>query len=413
MQTNTSKIMDKFIKGAVLFLFMLASFHPIKANNSDDVFFFVVPKGYTMATLSNTLSVSQDVLCKYNPKLRYGLTPGVQIYLPATSVSEENLKKIDASPTFASGALESVYSFALSEYGKSAQKQNELTNLYVNLSVKDRIRQGGQLYHYDEISIEGEPFWYLNNIHMDVTANQISGKTGIPLDQLKLYCNYAAELKGYDTQDEKNRFNIICQYYLSHPNTTCKELEDVSRAMFQGQNYALSIYIPADPSSLKLNADGSLDLPAVIPSKIESAKTLRTFFSNSPRFKCSQTGVILTLTYNVTDGFVAYVDDKRLGKFEVDTREDRPKNAIIGLPWLSGWGPAPMILYLNGNNTYLALIPVQGEENLSYNSRGYLQHGRTGNTTWMQLSLSSAGVSFTPVDYKPEPENFHFIGFDK
>lgn len=34
--------MDKFIKRAVLFLFMLASIHPIKAYNSDDVFFFRV-----------------------------------------------------------------------------------------------------------------------------------------------------------------------------------------------------------------------------------------------------------------------------------------------------------------------------------------------------------------------------------
>lgn len=405
--------MDNFIKRVVFFLFMLASIHPIKAYNSDDVFFFVVPKGYTMTTLSNTLSVSQEVLYKYNPNLRNGLTAGIQIYLPATAVSEDNLKKVDAAPTFAGGALNSVYSFALSEYGKSIQKQNELANLYVNMSVKDRIRQGGQLYHYDEISIEGELFWYLNNIHMDVTANQISETTGIPLDQLKLYCKYAAELKGYDTQDEKNRFNIICQYYLSHPNTTRKELEDISRAMFHGHNYHLSIYVPTDPSSLKLNADGSVDLPAVIPSKIESAKTLRKFFSNSPRFKCSQTNVTLALSYNATDGFIAYADGKRLGKFEVDTREDQPQKALIGLPWLNGYGPAPILLTLNGDNTTLALLPVQGEENLSYNSRGYLQHGRTGNTTWMQLSLSSDGISFTPVDYKPNPEMFRFIGFDK
>lgn len=405
------KIMDKFIKGAVFFLFMLSSILPIKAYNSDDVFFFVVPKGYTMTTLSNTLSVSQDVLYKYNPDLREGLRAGMQIYLPASTVSEENLKKVDAAPTFVGGALNSVYSYALNEYAKHSQSQRELKNLYVNIPVKDRIGKGSQLYRYDEISIEGEPFWSLNNIHMDVTANQISETTGIPLDQLKLYCNYAAELKGYDTRDEKNRFNVICQYYLSHPTTTRKELEDVSRAMFQGYNYHLSIYIPTDPSSLKVNSDGSVDLPAVIPSKIESANTLRKFFSNSPRFKCSQTNVTLTLSYDATDGFVAYVDGKRLGKFEVDTREDQPQKALIGLPWLNGYGPAPMLLTLNGNNTTLALLPVQGEENLSYNSRGYLQHGRTGNTTWMQLSLSSNGISFTPVNYKPDPEMFRFIGF--
>lgn len=153
--------------------------------------------------------------------------------------------------------------------------------------------------------------------------------------------------------------------------------------------------------------------PEDIPSRITSSGTLKEFFSNSPRFKCRETGVELILTYNSTDGFCAYVGDKYFGRFEVDTREDQPKRAIIGLPWLSGYGPAPMLLTLDGSNTTLELLPVQGAENLSFNSRGYLQHGRTGNTTWMRLSISSGGVSFTPVDYKPDPEMFHFIGFDK
>ena len=146
-------------------------------------------------------------------------------------------------------------------------------------------------------------------------------------------------------------------------------------------------------------------------SSINSTSALRKLFSNSPKFECSQTGVEITLSYNSTDGFVAYVDGKRFGNFEVDTREDQPKRALIGLPWLTGYGPAPMLLTLNGSNTTLELLPVQGEETLSFNSRGYLQYGRTGNTTWMRLSLSSGGVSFTPVDYKPDPEMFHFIGF--
>lgn len=150
-----------------------------------------------------------------------------------------------------------------------------------------------------------------------------------------------------------------------------------------------------------------------IPSRITSSGTLKELFSNSPRFKCSQTGVELTLSYDAYDGFVAYVDGKRFGKFEVDTREDQPKRALIGLPWLNGYDPAPMLLTLNGNNTTLELLPVQGEENLSYNSSGYLQHGRTGNTTWMKLSLSSSGISFTPVNYKPDPEIFRFIDFNK
>ena len=167
---------------------------------------------------------------------------------------------------------------------------------------------------------------------------------------------------------------------------------------------------PENPSKSKLNTNGSADLPAVIPSKIESAKTLKKFFSNFPSFKCKETGVTLTLTSNGAC-FFAYVDGKLLGKFEVDVNKEYPTKALIGLPWLNGWGPAPMVLSLNGENTTLSLLPVEGEENLSYNSRGYLQHGRTGNKTWMQLSLSSDGISFTPVDYKPNPEIFHFTGF--
>lgn len=105
------------------------------------------------------------------------------------------------------------------------------------------------------------------------------------------------------------------------------------------------------------------------------------------------------------------MNGKRFGKFEVDVRDDRPTMALIGLPWLRGYGPAPMLLSLNGEKTTLALLPVEGQETLSYNSQGYLQHGRTGNTNWMALSLSSGGVSFTPVNYKPDSEIFHFIGF--
>lgn len=150
-----------------------------------------------------------------------------------------------------------------------------------------------------------------------------------------------------------------------------------------------------------------------IPDKIESIETLKNFFSQNPLFKCKQTDVVLRFSYSSNTGFVAYVNEKRLGQFEVDIRRDEPKRALIGLPWLNGWGPAPMVLTLRGNNTTLELIPIQGEENLSYNSSGYLQYGRTGNTTWMQLSLSEDGVTFTPVSYKPNPEIFYLENYSE
>lgn len=102
---NTFKIMDKFIKGAVLFLFMLVSIHPIKAYNSDDVFLFNAPKGATVYGMARELSIPIDTLMKYNPKLQNGLKAGMQLHLPAIVVSEDNLKKIDAYPTFVGGAL--------------------------------------------------------------------------------------------------------------------------------------------------------------------------------------------------------------------------------------------------------------------------------------------------------------------
>ncbi|MDE6038360.1 MAG: energy transducer TonB [Paramuribaculum sp.] len=87
--------------------------------------------------------------------------------------------------------------------------------------------------------------------------------------------------------------------------------------------------------------------------------------------------------------------------------------ALIGMPGLpSGWGPAPMFLRLKGNNTTLELIAIKGEESMSYNSRGYLQSGRTGRTNYNSLSLSSGGISFQPMDRDPGPEVFRFKGFE-
>lgn len=110
--------MNKFLKSVAFILISLTSVITLEAYNTEDVFFFVVPKGYTMHQLSKQLEVKTDTLYKYNPNLRNGLSAGIQIYLPATSVSEENIKKVDATPTFASGALKSVYEYAQSESSK-------------------------------------------------------------------------------------------------------------------------------------------------------------------------------------------------------------------------------------------------------------------------------------------------------
>ena len=97
--------MDKYIKASISLLFILVSALPAKAYKSDDVFLFNVPKGATVYGIARDLSIPVDTLIKYNPRLRDGLTAGIQIFLPASTVSEENLKKVDAAPTFVGGAL--------------------------------------------------------------------------------------------------------------------------------------------------------------------------------------------------------------------------------------------------------------------------------------------------------------------
>lgn len=97
--------MDKYIKASISLLFILVSALPAKAYNSDDVFLFNVPKGATVYGIARDLSIPIDTLMKYNPKLQNGLKAGMQLHLPAIVVSEDNLKKIDAYPTFVGGAL--------------------------------------------------------------------------------------------------------------------------------------------------------------------------------------------------------------------------------------------------------------------------------------------------------------------
>lgn len=353
----------------------------------------LVKKGQNWLQTAACLMLSPQNIKEYNPTIRLGIF-----------ADSEYIIKIPTTPSYNGG------NFAWS--GLNPTQQYEILDTYAaklisgdlnkELTMSERLKQGSNLFHYDRCQIEGEPFWHLHDFFMDVTANKISETIGIPLDTLKLYCNYAAEL--HDYEDDKIRFNEVAQYFLSHPDVTRKGMEDISRAMFNGCNYGLSLYIPENPMAA---TNGN----PIIPATIKSVKTLRKFFSHKPQFKCKETGVVLTLTYSKEDRFVAYVDGKRFGKFEVDTREDHPTVALIGLSWLNGWGPAPVALYLNGRNSKCVLMPVQGEENLRYNSQGYLQHGRTGNTNWKQLSLSSDGVSFTPVDYKPSGETFLFIGF--
>lgn len=149
-----------------------------------------------------------------------------------------------------------------------------------------------------------------------------------------------------------------------------------------------------------------------IPTQFNSESELNEFLSKQPQFKCNETSIVLTLTYSFRK-YTAFINNKELGQFEVDLNRDYLNKALIGLPWLNGYGPAPMLLTLDGDKTYLALLPVEGAENLSFNNRGYLQPGLTGQTTWMKLSLGLNGISFTPVDSRPNPQMFYFIGYSE
>ena len=153
----------------------------------------------------------------------------------------------------------------------------------------------------------------------------------------------------------------------------------------------------------------------VVPDKIQSVNTIKSFFAHKPQFKCKETGTVLTLAYSSSmDNFEAYVGGKCLGQFEVDTRELLPTVAMIRLPRLNGSGRAPMALYLKGQNTKCVLMPVQeGEATTGFKPSGYLQRGKTAKTNWIKFSLSADGISFTTVDHKPSGETFLFIGFSE
>lgn len=362
-----------------------------------------VKKGQDWRNTAKQLKLSIANLLEYNPSIQMDATADTDYIICIPNTPKHNGGKFAWSDMNQTQQYEILDSYASCLING---------NLDTPLSLKEKLKLGASLYHYDRETIEDEPFWSINNIHNNVTANQISQTVGISPDQLKLYCKYASALKDDESTADRG-FDAMRLYFLDHPDITIEQLAQVSQAKYNGKNYRISLYIPERPSDIRLNDKGEIIYPAVVPSQIKSKKTLKQFFSNSPSFKCSQAEVTLTLSYNTTDGFVAFVDGKRLGRFEVDTREEEPQKALIGLPWLRGWGPAPMLLTLAGVNSTLALLPVQGEEMLKYNSQGYLQHGRTGNTNWMKLSLSSDGISFDPLDYRPDPEMFRFIGFSK
>lgn len=147
------------------------------------------------------------------------------------------------------------------------------------------------------------------------------------------------------------------------------------------------------------------------PTRFNNLSDVQNFMQKEPLFKNKYTGCTVRLKYSQHEGFLIYVDDKLIGKMHVEWNPAYPTSALLGLPWLNGYGPAPMGLILNNGNPILQLFPVEGQENLSYNSRGYLQPGRTNNKTWMELSLGKDGVAFRPVNYKPEPETFIFVEF--
>lgn len=148
-----------------------------------------------------------------------------------------------------------------------------------------------------------------------------------------------------------------------------------------------------------------------VPSSFKDINAVRTFVEQRPQFKCDNSNKVATLQYTPTSGIGIFLDGQYIGRCEVELNRQHPDIALFGLPWLNGYGPAPLFLYLNNGNPKLELIPVQGEENLSYNSQGYFQHGRTGNKTWMALTLEKNGVCFRPCNSKPMSETYHFIGF--
>lgn len=142
--------MKHLIKSAVLSIIAITMAFSAKAAQPNDVYFFVVPEGYDLELLSKTLGVENNFLIKYNPQANDGVFAGMRMYIPAASISEESLKKIDASPTFAGDALKSVYEYAHSggmnqtrPQPKSTRNNEEMTMPSKTPSTNSTIKVDG------------------------------------------------------------------------------------------------------------------------------------------------------------------------------------------------------------------------------------------------------------------------------
>lgn len=150
-----------------------------------------------------------------------------------------------------------------------------------------------------------------------------------------------------------------------------------------------------------------------IPSSFSSQAVLKDFISRSPQFKSETTGIIVTLTYSASGGFVMYADGKNIGHFETDLNPRYPTRALLGLQWLPQWGPAPFVLDVAGGEPFLALLPVQGQEQIYVDDYGNMHPGRSWKKNWNSLDVTRNGIVFTPMDRQPSQKNFDFIGFKK
>lgn len=150
-----------------------------------------------------------------------------------------------------------------------------------------------------------------------------------------------------------------------------------------------------------------------IPSSFSSQTVLRDFISRNPQFKSETSGIIVTLSYSASGGFVMYADGNNIGHFETDLNPRYPTRALLGLQWNPGWGPAPFVLDVAGGEPFLALLPVEGQENIYMDDSGQIKPGRSWKKNWMSLDVRKNGIVFTPMDRKPSQSNFNFIGFKK
>lgn len=147
-------------------------------------------------------------------------------------------------------------------------------------------------------------------------------------------------------------------------------------------------------------------------TSFQSKSDLQSFMQRRPTFKSIESGIMVTLNYSSSQGyFIELSSGKKLPIVDVSLNPSQPQMAILGIKWMSE--PAPLFIDLRNNNKTLILPAIPGEENLSYDSNGYLRAGRTGRTNWMRLTMGGEGVQFTPypANKKPDPEYFLFVEY--